>query len=460
MTVPAVTRQYEEYVRMAEDHLWVQFTPHERFADPDLGLLLVTEGEGVYVKDTKGNRYIDALSGLYCVAVGHGREELAQAAADQIRKIAFVNPLGGAHPVTVELAAKLAELTPGDINKIFFVSSGSEAVEVAIRIAKQYHYNNGDRKRYKVISRIGSYHGQTAQALTANASIYAAVAKPALEPLVPGAVYTPGVYCYACPFEKTYPECDVFCARYIEQLIQNERPETIACLIAEPISSTLGTYVPPPEYWPTLRQICDKYGILLIADEVINGFGRTGKWWGIQHFGVQPDMMTVAKAITSAQIPMAAAMVSDRVADAFKGDPARVFTAIHTFGGHPVAAAVSLANIDIMERERLVENAAAMGEYLMGQLNGLSSSHRTMAEVRGKGLLTNIQLVKDVETRRPFMPEDRMDERMTALLRRRGLLSRAGDHIDLSPPLSINRKEVDEIVGIVDDALTELERSL
>ncbi len=447
----------DDYTQRGLDHLWVHTQQWNDLAKPD-GLMVFSDGEGVRLKDIKGRSYIDAMSGLWVVAVGHGRTELADVAAEQMRRLAYVNTFAYATPPAIDLATKLAELAPGSISRFYFANSGSEAVDTAIRMAKQYHFNRGDLKRYKIISRRGSYHGVTAGALSVNASSY--TNRVPFEPLVPGSIAVPGVNCYRCPYEKTYPECDVYCARTIEQTIQFEKPETVAAIVAEPISSANATFVPPPEYWPTLRSICDKYGILLIADEVINGFGRTGKWFAVEHMGVIPDMMTVAKGLSSGYLPISAVMAKKEVADAFVGEKKDAFGGGITFGTHPVSCAVALANIRIIEREGLIENARVQGEYMISELRRLKEYHPSIGDVRGIGLLVAVELVKNRETKEQFAEADDMSTRMSEALKRRGLLCRAGATIPLAPPLCIQRGEVDEIIGIVDEAIGEVEQGL
>jgi adenosylmethionine-8-amino-7-oxononanoate aminotransferase len=447
----------EDYTRRGLEHLWVHTQQYNDLAQPD-GLMVFTDGEGIRLRDIKGRSYIDAMSGLWVVAVGHGRRELAEAAKDQMERLAYVNTFAYATEPAIDLASKLAELAPGSISRVYFANSGSEAVDTAIRMAKQYHFNRGEKKRYKVISRRGSYHGVTGGALSVNASSY--INRAPFEPLVPGSVDVPGINCYRCPYEKRYPECGVFCARTIEETIKFEKPETVAALVAEPISTTNGNFVPVPEYWPILREICDRYGIVLIADEVINGFGRTGKWFAIEHMGVVPDLMTVAKGISSGYLPISAVMARREIADAFVGDRSQAFSGGITFGSHPVSCAVALANIGIIERENLVENARIQGEYMQEELQRLKEYHPSIGDVRGLGLLQAVELVRNRETKEQFEEADDLSTRMTEALKSRGVLSRAGASIALAPPLCIARSEVDEIVGIVDDAIGDVEQQL
>lgn len=444
-----------ERTRLSEQvgrHLWVHSFPHEIVGAPGIGLLTLTRGEGVYVWDVEGKRYFDAYSGLSVVGVGHGRTEIAEAAAAQMKQLAFVSPVGCTTPVTVELASKLASIAPGDLNRVFFSNSGSEAVEMALAIAKQYHYNRGERDRKKVICRIGSYHGQTAGAETVTRHSI----RPPREPLGIGAIPVQGVDCYLCPYEKTYPDCNVYCARSIEAYIHAEHPEMIAAIIAEPISTANGGYVPPVEYWQTLRKLCDRFGILLIADEVLNGLGRTGKWFGIEHFGVVPDIIATSKHLTCGYAPISATIVRDKVYDAFTKGIDSLFAVGSTFGGHPVSCAAALANLAIIEREGLVENAARMGEYLMAKLKPLVETNPIVGDVRGIGLMTSIQFVKDKRTRTPFtFAEARMlGVRIHGILRQMGILvPHSFGALALHPPLCVTREQIDEMVAGVETAL-------
>ena len=446
-----------DYIRRGLDHLWVHNTNYLDLAKPG-GMLVFTEGQGIRVRDINGNSYIDAMSGLWVVNVGHGRKELAEVAAKQMSDLAYVNTFAYTTPPAIDLATKLAEITPEGIERFFFVNSGSEAVETAIKMAQQWHYIHGDKKRTKIISRRGSYHGATGTAMSVNGSNY--TNRSPFEPLSPNARFIPGINCYHCPYEKTHPDCNVFCARTYEDLINFEQPETIAAIIAEPISASNGSFVPWQEYWQTLRRLCDKYGILLIADEVINGFGRTGKWFGIDHYGITPDIMTTAKGISSGYAPIACTMTTRKVADAFAADQSNTFHHGITFGTHPVSCAVALRNIEIMEAEGLIENSASTGAYLLTQLREMAARHPIVGDVRGIGLLQQVELVKDRETREPFSREDDLQSKVGDRLLARGLLCRAGSNISIAPPLILNREDADEIAEILDIVLTEVEEIL
>lgn len=447
----------DDYVQRGLAHLWVhtrQFNDLSRAGE----FLIIESGDGIWLRDMNGQRYIDAMSGLWTVNAGHGRRALAEVAARQIIDLPFANPFAYATKPAVDLSSRLAELTPSSITRFYLVNTGSDAVDTALRMAKQYHWNRGERRRFKVISRNLSYHGMTGGALSVNRSPY--VNKAPFEPLVPGAVGVPNVNCERCPYEKTYPECNVFCARAIEQAIQAEGPSTVAAFIAEPISTAAGGFVPPPGYWKTIREICDRHGVLLIADEVINGFGRTGRWFGMDHFEVQPDLMTMAKGLTSGYQPLAAVGASQAVADAFVGGDEEAFVGGITFGAHPVACAVALANLDIIEQEDLVGNAARTGAYLAALLTELRQQRRYVSSTRGIGLMHTIELQRDPASGAAFKPEDEVPRRLTALLRDNGVLCRAGAAISLAPPLVTTPADCDDLVARIDHALAALETQL
>ena len=336
-------------------------------------------------------------------------------------------------------------------------SGGSEANEQAIKIARAYHKRQGEASRYKIISRRGSYHG----ALGVTMWLGGSIDWTDYEPAYPGMVYAPQPNPYRCELGgETSSECAVRCAQAIEDLIQFHGPKTVAAVIAEPVAQPPGAAVPGDEYWPMLRQICDRYGVLLIADEVITGFGRTGKMFAVNHWDVVPDIMTIAKGMVSTYLPIAAAITTTEVADAFAG-PGKMLPGALTFGGHPVSAAAALKNIEILLSEGMVENSAQTGAYFLEQLEGLKGDHPIIGDVRGLGLLLGIELVSDRKTKTHFSSEMRIGERLTEKFRQQGLLLRARDHVvGIGPPLCTTRSDVDEIVDGVDRAIGELEREL
>ena len=366
-------------------------------------------------------------------------------------------PGGTVGPTTAKLSAKVASLAPDKESRTYFVSGGSEAVETALKMAKQYHKNNGEPTRYKVISRRGSYHGATHACMSLGGG---GVAAPIhFGPLMPGNIHItqPDGYRGLCC--SADGGCNLQCARDLEIAIQHEGPSTVAAFIGEPISAAAGIHVPHPEYWPTIREICDKYGVIMICDEVITGFGRTGKMFATEHWGVKPDIFTVAKALTSGYIPIGAAIASKKVSDAFMGEDA-TFRHLITFGGNPVACAAGLANLEIMEGEGMVENSAEMGTYMYEQLQTLYE-HPIVGDVRGgMGLLCAVELVKDRDTKESFPAEAKLSEKIAPLMNEHNLLGRPGNSIYLAPPLCITRDEVDHVVSQVDSVITKLEAQL
>ena len=347
----------------ALEHLWVYLREPSDMAEKGEPSVFVS-GEGVHVTNAAGETFIDAMSGLWLKNVGYGRTEIADAAYEQMKKLTYM-PMGTTTEPTIRLAEKVADLMPGNLSRSFFTSGGSEAIETAMKLSRAYFKRVGEPQRVKFISRIGSYHGATMGALALGGwpSLYP---KGDYEPLMPGSYHVPQPNFYRCEFGSETPEqCGERNIKAIEDMIKFQGPETVAGVVAEPVSSPMGAVVPPPNYWPMLRELCDRYGLLLIADEVITGFGRTGKMFACEHWGIAPDIMTVAKGITSGYIPMGGAITSKAVADAFIGSPRASFRHVITFGGHPVAAAAALRNIQILEDEDLVGNSARMGAYLL-----------------------------------------------------------------------------------------------
>ena len=431
-----------DWVKMAEE------------GDP----IIIEDGHGLDVIDSEGNTWMDVNGGYLNVNVGYGRHEIAEAVLEQMLKISF-SPRQTAVPVVVELSQKLAELTPGNLERSWLVTGGSEANETALKIARAYHKRNGEGGRYKVISRKGSYHG----AMGVTTWLGGRGGRSDFEPAPPGILYAPQPNPYRSEVGGDTPsEIAVRCAQAIEDLIVFNGPETVATVIGEPVCADTpidAASVPGPEYWPMLRQICDRYGVLLIADEVINGFGRTGKWFGINHWDVTPDIMTVAKGMVSSYLPVAATIVGRHVSDAFAG-PKNVFPMSLTHGGHPAPAAAALANIKIIEDDNLVENSAEMGPYLLGQLHSLEPEHPMIGDVRGLGLLACVEVVKDRDTKERFPAEMKVEERMGEKFQEHRLILRPRGTIVLAPPLCVRRDEIDRIVNTIDQVLSEMEKEL
>ncbi len=434
------------------DHILMHGSPFHALAN-DAGKKILVEGKGVMVKDIDGNEYIDALAGLWLVNVGHGRQEIGDAMARQAGTLAYASSTQATTIPAIQLATRLAEITPGDQTTAFFTSGGSESVESAIKIARQYHYHKGQPKRQKVIGRRGSYHGGTYAAMSVSGTRQ--VSDPYHSPFMPGVLHASPPHCYRCDFRATYPGCGLLCADQIGQLIEYEHPETVAAVIAEPISASNGIVVPPEGYWPRLREICDKHGVLLITDEVINGFGRTGKMFASNHWDLVGDIMTMAKGLSSGYAPIGGVMCRPHVMEAFEGD--NKLSHLLTYGGHAVACAAALANLDIIEGEGLVENSARMGVRLLKGLEELRR-HPTVGDVRGLGLIAGVEIVKDKGTKEKFAESGAEIKALSDGLHDRKLLTRAASVINLSPPLCIIEGEVDRIVEIVDGAIGDMEK--
>ena len=439
----------------ALDHLWM----HNRSwtSDAESGRPpIITSGNGIHVTDAEGREWIDVNGGYMCVNIGYGRTELADAMREQMSKLIYF-PQGSTTEPLVNLAAKLAEITPGNLTRSWPVTGGSEANETAIKLSRAYHRRRGESGRYKIISRVGSYHG----ALGATMWLGGDGGREDYEPAYPGMLYAPQPDSYNSPIPgETDSECAARCAQAVEDLIKFHGASSVAAVVAEPISSSMGAAVPGDEYWPMLRQICDRYGVILIADEVITGFGRTGSMFAMEHWNVTPDIMTMAKGITSSYVPLANAIVTDEVADVFAGSD-NIFKQALTFGGHPVTAAVALKNIEIMETDGLVDNSASVGAHIVGRLNDLANEHPMIGNVRGRGLLMGVELVADRDTKTRFSKDVQLGNRLSDAFESESLILRCGDErIGIGPSLCITHEEADELVNRLDRAITKVEGGL
>lgn len=431
----------------ATDHLWMHFTRMGNYADAPVPT--IERGEGAYIWDTNGRKYLDALSGLFVVQAGHGRRELAQAAAKQAEKLAFFPIWSYAHPTAIELAERLAELAPGDLNKVFFSSGGGESVETAWKVAKQYFKLTGKPTKHKVISRAIAYHGTTAGALSITA---VAPFKTAFEPLVPGTAKVPNTNFYRAPahFEQDEKAFGIWCADQVEQAILGEGPETVAAVFVEPVQNAGGCIPPPPGYFERLREICDSYDVLLVSDEVICAYGRLGTMFGADKFGYQPDIITSAKGLTSGYTPMGAAIISDRVYEPFAA-PGVMFAHGYTFGGHPVGCAVALANLDLFESEDLLGNVLRQENALRSTLEKLNDLP-IVGDVRGDGYFYAVELVKDKATKERFTTEETariLRGFVAPALYEAELYCRTDDRgdpvVQVAPPLICGQAEFDEM---------------
>jgi adenosylmethionine-8-amino-7-oxononanoate aminotransferase len=460
VSTPATSMSPAELQQAARDHLWLHFTRMSSYMDGDIPIIV--RGDGCYLEDINGKRYLDALAGLFAVNIGYGfGEEVGEAAAAQLRELPFYTNWSYAHPRAIELAAEVASVAPGDLNRVFFVSGGSEAVESAWKLARQYHAARGER-RWKAISRRIAYHGTTMGALSINGI---ASLKTPFEPLVPDVLHVRNTNRYHRPPEETEAEFTAFLLEDLDSTIEQAGPETVAMVIMEPVQNAGGSYTPPEGYWRGVREICDRYGILLCADEVITGFGRIGAWFGSERYDIRPDLVTSAKGLSSAHAAIGAVIVRDAVVEPFLQGAAMYSHGI-TFGGHPVMAAIALKNIEIMKRERIVEHVAEKQDDFRATLSQLLDLD-IVGDLRGTGFFYALELVKDKDTRETFSEEE-CETLLRGFLSPRlfeaGLICRADDRgdpvIQISPPLVAEQEQFDEIVSILGEVLTEAEAKM
>jgi adenosylmethionine-8-amino-7-oxononanoate aminotransferase len=436
----------------ARDHLWLHFTRMHGYDPP-----VIVRGEGCYLWDDEGKKYLDALAGLFSVNIGYSHgDEIGHAALEQMRELPFYTNWSYAHPRAIELAQKLATLAPEHINRAFFVSGGSEAVESAWKLARQYHMARGER-RWKAVARRTAYHGTTMGALSING--IPALRAP-FEPLVPDTLHVRNTNRYHRPPDETEEQFTQFLLTDLEEAIEQAGPETVAMVIFEPVQNAGGSFTPPAGYFQGVREICDRYGVLLCADEVITGFGRVGEWFGSIKYDIQPDLITTAKGLSSSYAAIGAVLVADKVYDAF-GDEKSMYSHGITFGGHPVGCAIALKNLEIMERERIVEHVRDTQDSVRTQLETLLDLP-IVGDVRGTGYLWALELVKDKETRETFTDEESetlLRGYLSPALFEHGLICRADDRgdpvVQISPPLIAGQEEFSQIVGTLGEVLTE-----
>ena len=449
----------DEMVNGDRDHLWHHIKPHTCFQSQEQ--MIIVAGKGLTVTDIRGREYTDATSGgVWCVNVGYGRESIADAVAAQMKQMAYFAGSVGTVP-SIKLSGKLLELLPG-MGKVYFSNSGSEANEKSYKIIRQVSTIDPDRKgKYKILYRDRDYHGTTIAVLASSGQ---AERKKDFGPFPEGFVQIPHCLCYRCPFDQTYPGCDIQCARAVEDIIQKEGPETVGGLIVEPITAGGGIIIPVAEYFPILQEICRKYGVFLVIDEVVAGFGRTGQFFGFQHFDVDPDMITLAKGMASAYEPISATVVKQHIFDRFLNDPAdpdkrmHFFRDISTYGGCAGTMAASLENIRIMEAESLVDNSRVMGDYLLDRLRELLD-HPAVGDVRGKGLFCGVELVSDKLSKQP-PSEAQMGAVVDAVKAEGVLVGRTNSSLPglnttlyFAPALVITRDEADKMVEATQQGL-------
>jgi adenosylmethionine-8-amino-7-oxononanoate aminotransferase len=441
----------------AKRHLWLHFTRMSSYASQDVPVIV--RGEGQYVYDQNGKRYLDGLAGLFVSQIGHGRTEVAEAGARQAAELAYFPLWSYAHPQAIELADRLASMAPGDLNRVFFTSSGSEAVESAWKLAKQYFKAIGQPSRYKVLSRAIAYHGTSlgALAITGLPGI-----KEPFEPLPAGGVRVPNTNFYRAPEFVASDETafGIWAADEIERAIEQEGPESVAAVFLEPVQNSGGCFPPPPGYFQRVREICDRHGVLLVSDEVICAFGRLGYYFGSERYGYKPDIITFAKGVTSGYAPLGGMMVADRLMEPFAEGQTTFLHGV-TFAGHPVSCAVAMANLDVFEKEDLLGNVRANEATFRATLEKLHDLP-IVGNVRGAGYFYGIELVKDKATKETF--DDDESERLlrgflSHALFDAGLICRADDRgdpvIQLSPPLTCGQEHFDEIEQKLRSVLTE-----
>ncbi len=441
----------------ARDHLWLHFTRMGGYRDGEIPIIV--RGDGCYLEDSKGKRYLDALAGLFAVNVGYGfGDEIGKAAHEQLKELPFYTNWSYAHPRAIELAATVAELAPGDLNRVFFTSGGSESVESAWKLARQHYAARGEpQRRWKAIARNVAYHGTTMGALSING--IPALREP-FEPLVPGVDHVRNTNRYHRPAEETEEDFTALLLEELEHTIDAAGPGSVAMVIMEPVQNAGGAFTPPAGYWRGVREICDRYDILLCADEVITAFGRLGHWFGSDRYDIRPDLVTMAKGLSSAHAAIGGVIATDRVMEPFL-QGSSIFTHGITFGGHPVMCAIALKNIEIMKRERIVEHVKENEDRFRDTLAQLLELP-IVGDLRGTGFFYALELVKDKETRETFSDEE-SEWLLRGFLSKRlfeaGLICRADDRgdpvIQISPPLVAGQEEFDKIASILGEVLSE-----
>jgi adenosylmethionine-8-amino-7-oxononanoate aminotransferase len=456
MTLDHSDAEFARLQQSARDHLWLHFTRMSSYQTADLPVIV--RGDGVYIYDARGRRYLDALAGLFVNQIGHGRTEVAEAAAKQASELAFFPLWSYGHPNAIELAERLATYAPGDLNRIFFTTGGGEAVESAWKLAKQYFKLTGKPGKHKVISRAIAYHGTTQGALSITGL---PGFKAPFEPLVPSTFRVPNTNIYRAPIHGDDPKAfGRWAADQIGVAIENEGADTVAAVFLEPVQNAGGCFPPPPGYFQRVREICDEHDVLMVSDEVISAFGRLGHYFGAERYGYVPDIITCAKGMTSGYAPLGAMITTDRLMEPFLMG-GNMFIHGYTFGGHPVSTAVALANLDIFEREQLNKHVLATQDAFRATLEKLLDLP-IVGDVRGDGYFYGIEMVKDKATKATF--DDDESERLlfgflSAALFDAGLYCRADDRgdpvIQLAPPLICDQEHFDTMEQILRSVLTE-----
>jgi len=440
----------------SEERFLRQIFVRDQMAEWSKNPLLMAKADGVFYWDTNGKRYLDALSGIYTVSVGHNNRRVIEAMKKQLDTLHFSPPMHGTNPVAVQLANMIADIAPGDLNTVKFESAGSEVTEAAIKIARQYHRLTGNPGKYKIISRYMSWHGSTMGSLSASGL---KSRKTVNEPLAPGFLHVFPPTCYRCPFGKEYPSCEITCATLVNDVIEMEDASTVAAIMVEPIGHTGGIIDPPPEYLKILREVCDRHNVLLIFDEIITGMGRTGQMFAADTFGVIPDVICTAKGLSGGYAPLSAMICRKPIADAFWGpiDKNPGFVEGHTFEGNPLSCAAGIAVLrEILDRD-LCANARKQGERLRQGFQKLADKYGIIGDIRGKGLLQGIEFVKNVKTKERFPATPGIGVQIGKRALANGLLCRFDPHwLAFGPALVVTEEQLDEMLAVLDRSIAEV----
>jgi adenosylmethionine-8-amino-7-oxononanoate aminotransferase len=448
-----------EEIEMLEEcvkNIWLSFQQMQKF---EKNPVIICEGEGIRVKAIDGKEYIDGISGAVVTGIGYSNQNVKEAMKKQIDELCWWPMLHATNPPAVKLARKLAELLPGALNHVFLLSGGSEATECAMKMARQYHMQTGNPLKTKIISRYMAYHGSTKGAQSASG----VGGGLRFEPLLAGYVHVFPPYCYRCPYGQNFGQCNFECAQAVESMIRFEGRQAVSAVIIDPIMAAGGIIVPPKEYHQIIRDICDRTGVLLIFDEVLTGFGRTGYLFACDYYEVIPDIICLGKGMSGGYQPLAATVAKDEIAQAFRGEESDGVAFAHgnTYGGHPIPSAAGLAAIDELFRLNLVENSKIMGRYLMDKCRQLQEKYPMIGDVRGLGLLVGMEMVQDRTTKTMFRSKNAVVPKLKEKAMERGLITRGSPHVwHLCPPLIVTKAEIDEIIDIVDDCMQELIQEL
>jgi adenosylmethionine-8-amino-7-oxononanoate aminotransferase len=417
---------------------------------------IYVEGHGVRIVDIEGKEYIDAMSSGLVAFLGYGNQELAEAARSQMSRLhscpSFANR---SNMPEIDLGRKLSEITPPGIKRFMFTNSGSDANDSALKIIRWYWREKG-KDKYKIISQNQAYHGATYGAMSATS--FPGFSHKNFEPFVPGFIKIPNNYCYRCPYGKSYPHCDIDCAQGLEKAIEKEGADTVGAFFTEPVMTSAGTLMPPPEYWPKVKEICKKYDVLLFIDEYITGFGRMGKFFASEHWDIRPDIVMFAKGLASGYMPMACVGITEEIYEGMTKWDAP-FAHVFTYGGHPVSCAVALKNIEILIRENLIEKAAKMGAYVKERLDHIQKQSPYVGDVRGTGLYFGIELVVDKGTKEPFDPRKNVSVGVRARCYEKGIIvgGFGPNNITLGPPLIITQDEIDYVLDGLESGIKSIE---